>query len=129
MIANRQPERYVICRSCQALNASFETVCDECGGPLGATRTLDQSPAGDSHLRKARRLKPLVLLGIWMIFFPMFLSNAYAAFYWATHRHGTLAEFIFFWGATGLTLLSFCVLFWASRKFFAARSKDESQNT
>jgi hypothetical protein len=52
-----------------------------------------------------------------MVFLPAFLSNAYAAIYFLKHRRG-LAEFIFFWGSMGLTLLAFTILYRATRNHF-----------
>src|SRR5437868_12542946 len=115
MKSQSQPDSYVICPACQALNGRFETVCDECGAAIGNAAALDPAPtlrvqSFPPRKTLVRRPRPRVLIGYWTIFLPIFVSNAYAAFFWIRHRHG-LAEFIFFWGAVGLTLLSFVILY------------------
>src|SRR2546421_6039290 len=128
MKSQSQPDSYVICPACQALNGRFETVCDECGATIGNTATLDPAPALHAQSfppRKTlvRRPRPLVLVGYWAIFLPMFLSNAYAAIFWIGHHHRRLAEFIFFWGAVGLSLLSFVILYLVTKNYLAREQK------
>jgi hypothetical protein len=60
-----------------------------------------------------------------MVFLPAFLSNAYAAIYFLKHRRG-LAEFIFFWGAVGLTCLAFTILYRATKNHL--RASNEASN-
>jgi hypothetical protein len=126
MEAQSQPQSYVICPTCQALNGRFETVCDECGASIGDTSTLDPDPTIPAQSlppkKLASRLRPIVLIGIWIIFLPAFVSNTYAAILWATHHHRRLAEFIFFWGAVGLAFLSLVMLYWATKKYVVSRS-------
>jgi len=132
MASHSQPH-YVTCPACQALNARWETVCDQCGGPIGhsatpapdpTTRTQDLPAPG----QLASRPRPLVLIGYWAIFLPVFVSNAYGAFLWATHNHGRFAEFIFFCGAAGLAFLSSVILYWATKKYVVSRSKNNELN-
>ena len=127
MKSHPQADPYVICPACQALNRRPETFCDECGAAIGNAAALD--PAASIHEQSllprktlVRRPRPRVLIGYWAIFLPMFLSNAYAAIFWIRHRHG-LAEFIFFWGAVGLSLLSFVILYLVTKNYLAREQK------
>ena len=129
MKSHSRPDPYVACPGCQALNGRWETVCDECGAPVGNTAVVDQNPtitAQSVLLPKplTSRLRLIVLIGIWIIFLPAFLSNTYAAILWATHHHRRLAEFIFFWGAVGLAFLSLVMLYWATKKYVVSRKND-----
>jgi len=128
MESQSQPH-YVTCPACQALNARWETICDQCGGPISNTAAPDTNPTIDEQSFPApkkltSRPRPLVLIGYWAIFLPVFVSNAYGAFLWATHNHGRFAEFIFFCGAAGLALLSSVILYWATKKYVVSRSKN-----
>ena|SRR5438067_1142448 len=125
MAAQSQKHFYVICPACQALNGRLETVCDQCGAPIGNTATLDPTIRAQRvppPKKLASRPRPLMLIGYWAIFLPAFVNNTYAAIYWTTYHPRRLAEFIFFWGAVGLAFLSFVMLYWATKKYVVSRS-------
>ena len=131
MKSHFRPDPYVTCPACQALNSRWETVCDECGAPVGNAAALDAAVSinGQSLLPRktlVRRPRPRVLIGYWAIFLPMFLSNAYGTIFWIRHRQG-LAEFIFFWGAAGLSLLSFVILYRVTKNYLAPSKDDGGQ--
>jgi hypothetical protein len=114
---------YVICPTCQALNARSEPVCEQCGASTAhaeSTEPSSISAAGLPRIGVARPWRKILLVGLWMVFLPAFLSNAYAAIYFLKHRRG-LAEFIFFWGSLGLTCLAFTILYRATRNHLRAR--------
>jgi hypothetical protein len=127
MEAQSHPHSYVICPTCEALNGRLETVCDQCGAPIGNPAALDPVPTISTQSVRPRKTlarppRLITLIGFWAIFLPMFVSNAYAAFFWTTHHHRRLAEFIFFWGAVGLAFLSFVILYWGTKKYVVSRS-------
>ena|SRR2546421_4658036 len=126
MESQSQPHSYVICPACQALNGRVETVCDQCGAPIGDTAVLDPKVHAQSlppPKKLASRPRPLVLIGYWAIFLPAFVNNTYAAIFLTTHNNRRLAELIFFWGAVGLAFLSSVILYWATKKYVVSRSK------
>jgi len=116
-------DHQITCPSCQALIDANETFCRECGAPITTAATLD--PMGSIHaqgfmLRKAvdSRPKPIVLIGIWILFLPALAGSAYFAVYLITQQHG-LSYFVFFWLSVGLTYLSFRVLYQVTKNYFS----------
>ena len=129
MAAQSQKHSYVICPACQALNSRLETVCDQCGAPIGNTTTLNPDPTIRAQIvpppkKLASRPRPLMLIGYWAIFLPAFVNNTYAAIFWTTYHPRRLAEFIFFWGAVGLTVLSFVILYLVTKNYLAREQKN-----
>ena len=116
-------DKYVICPTCQALNSRSEQTCEQCGASTENAQPAEPiliSTAGLPRTGVARPWRKFLLVGLWMVFLPAFLSNAYAAIYFLKHRRG-LAEFIFFWGSLGLTCLAFTILYRATRNHFRAK--------
>jgi len=77
-------------------------------------------PARPPRTGVAKPWRKILLLGLWIVFLPAFISNAYAAIYFLKHRRG-LAESIFFWGSVGLTCLAFTILYRATKNHFRAQ--------
>ena len=110
--------RYIVCPSCEAMNATFDATCDQCGAPLsGSATAISVQPQEGESKPGFRPPRTIVLLGIWMIFLPNFFGTTYTAFLLMRHRDG-LAEFIAFWGEVGLTCLSFVILFLVTKHYF-----------
>jgi hypothetical protein len=128
MKSHPQTDPYVTCPACQALNDRFATFCHECGTPIGTIATLD--PISSIHtqgflIRKAvdRPPKTIVLIGIWIMFLPVFLVSVCFAVFLVIY-HYSFTEFFFFWGAVGLAYLSFVILYRVTKNYLAPR-KDE----
>lgn len=114
---------YAICPTCQALNSRSEHFCEQCGASTEHAQPTEPIPMPVAGLPRTGVAKPwrkILLVGLWMVFLPAFLSNAYAAIYFLKHRRG-LAEFIFFWGSLGLTCLAFTILYRATKNHFRAQ--------
>lgn len=126
-------DHQITCPSCQALINANENFCRECGAPITTTATLD--PIASIHaqgfmLRKAvdGSPKPIVLIGIWVMFLPALILSAYMAVYLITQQHG-LGPFVFFWVFIGITYISFRVLFQVTKNYFSPRRrKGESRS-
>jgi len=120
----------IICPSCLTPKASFASFCDSCGAPIGATATLDpiQSINAQGFLfRKALegRPKPIVLAGLWLMFFPALLASLYAATRLILNRTG-LADFFFFWAFVGVAYVAFVILYRVTRNYLTARRETDS---
>jgi len=120
----------IICPSCLTTNASFASFCDSCGAPIGTTATLDPIQSIDTQgflFRKALegRPKPIVLAGLWLMFFPALLASLYAATQVILNRTG-LADFIFFWAFVGVAYVAFVVLYRVTRNYLTARRETHS---
>jgi hypothetical protein len=119
-----------ICPSCQAPNASFASFCDSCGAPVGTAAALDpiQSINTQAFLfRKALegRPKPIVLAGLWLMFFPALLGSIYAATYFVLNRTG-LADFFFFWVFVGFAYVSSVILYRVTSNHLKARRETDT---
>jgi hypothetical protein len=120
-------DQQITCPSCQALVDARESFCRECGAPITTTATLD--PMGSIHaqgfmLRKAvdGPPKPIVLIGIWIVFLPALAVSVYMAVSLITQQHG-LASFVFFWVSVGLAYVSFRILFQVTKNYFSPPRK------
>ena len=94
---------------------------------MGAVATIDpmQTIQAEGFLfRKATegRPKPIVLLGIWIIFLPVFGVGVYFAIQLVVNRKN-FSDFCFFWGAIGLAYVGFVVLYRTTRNFITLPDK------
>ena len=71
------------------------------------------------------RPKPIVLAGLWLIFFPTLLVSLYAATRLILNRTG-FADFFFFWVFVGLAYVAFVILYRVTRNYLTARRKTDS---
>jgi len=76
-------------------------------------------------LRKAidSRPKPIVLIGVWILFLPALVVSICMAVYLITQQHG-LGYFVFFWLSIGLIYISFRILFQVTRNYFSPPRKE-----
>ena len=117
----------ILCPSCLTPNGPFETFCRSCGSPIGATATLD--PIHSIHaqgfiFRKAieGRPRPIVLAGIWLIFFPVLLVSLYSATRLILNRTG-FSDFFFFWAFIGLAFAAVVILYRVTKNYLTVRKK------
>lgn len=120
----------IICPSCLTTNAAFASFCDSCGAPVGTTAALDPIQSINTQgflFRKALegRPKPIVLAGLWLIFFPALVGSIYAATQFILNRTG-LADFVFFWVFVGFAYVAFGILYRVTRNYLTARRKADS---
>ena len=120
MIAN---ENLILCPSCGINVEPAYARCPDCNFPMGTTAGLD--PIGSIHdeskaLVKATetRPKPIVLVGVWIIFLPMLVGSATVAIDILSNGSGSGASgFVFFWIGVGLSILSLTFLFKVTRNY------------
>ena len=122
-------ERLTTCPSCQTVNPEFEAFCQKCGAPIGRTATLDPMNViqAEGHLfRKAieGRPKPIVLIGIWVAFFPALVGSAGIALVLVV-KHENRADFVFFWCFVGLSYMSFVILYRVTRNYLTIPAKGQ----
>jgi hypothetical protein len=111
----------ILCQSCLTPNEPFKDFCRRCGSPIGAIATLDPIQSIETQgflFRKALegRPRPIVLAGIWLIFFPVLIGSLYAATYLLLNRSG-FGDFFFFWAFVGLAFVSLIVLYRITRNY------------
>jgi hypothetical protein len=114
----------IICPSCLTPNASFASFCESCRAPLGTTATLDPIQSINTQgflFRKALegRPRPIVLAGLWLMFFPALLGSLYAATSLILNRTG-LADFFLFLVSLGFAYVSFVILYRVTRNYLTA---------
>ena len=125
-MSEANPNDQVLCPSCQTPNDQFKAFCQNCGAPIGSTATLDPMHTIQSEgvlFRKALDTpKPIVLVGMWIIFLPLLLISVYAAVEVLLTGH-RFSGFIFFWALVGLTFVSFIILYRTTKNYIVARRK------
>jgi len=126
-----QNENPAICPSCLTPNKAFEAFCQNCGAPIGGIATLD--PIQSIHtqgfmLRKAVDERPrlIVLVGMWILFFPALLGSVYAASR-LIRVGGGLANFIFFWAFVGLGYASIVILYRVTKNYVRNSKADDQE--
>ena len=120
----------ILCPSCLTPNASFASFCQSCRAPIGTTATLDPILSINTQgfmFRKALegRPKPIVLAGLWLMFFPVLAGSLYAATHFILNRRG-FADFLFFWLFVGLAYVAFVILYRVTRNYLTARRETDS---
>lgn len=116
-----------MCPSCLTLNDEFAAFCRKCRTPIGAVATLDpmQTIQTEGFLfRKAigGRPKPIVLVGVWILFLPVMGVGSYFAVHLIVNRKD-FSDFFFFWGAMGLAYIGFVVLYRTTKNFLTKSEK------
>lgn len=121
MTPNPSESTLSLCPSCLKPNKRFAAFCESCGSPIGTTATLDpiQTIHTQGHLfRKALDgpPKPVVLIGMWIMFLPMLVGSIYAAVR-LIQSGGGMANFVFFWAFVGLAYISVVILYRITRNY------------
>lgn len=117
----------ITCVSCLAQNEQFTAFCRQCGAPISATATVDPLQTIQAEgflLRKALegRPKPIVFLGIWILYLPVLGAGVGIAIYMILNGRGW-ANFIFFWAGMGLASFAFVVLYRATKNYLTMRKR------
>ena len=116
-----ESDETITCVSCMTQNRQEDAFCQKCGYPIGATANLDPLQTIQTEgllLRKALegRPKPIVLLGVWILFLPVLLVGAGGAIYFVMNPRG-YADVIFFGALLGLAYLAFIVLYRVTKNY------------
>jgi hypothetical protein len=115
-------DNFITCRSCYTINEKLEVFCQQCGLPLDPkAATLGPLNVGETPEdvfleKRARRPKLVVVLGLWLIFFPFLVHAAMVAFD-ILLNYRTRSNFMIFWLAIGSLCLSVLVLYRITRNY------------
>jgi hypothetical protein len=118
----------IVCSSCGALINSGDEYCPTCSAPTAFAFNLDPmkmiESEGHLFVRAVEgRQKPIVLIGVWILFLPMFLFGAFFAITIIAQGFGSgLENFVFFWGAFGLAFIAFIILNRVTSNYFRPKS-------
>ena len=110
-----------------AQNRTSESVCHECGAPLGTLSNLDPVQVIQTEgflLRKSLkgRPKPIVLLGVWILHLPILVVGVGAAVYLLVNFRG-IADFVFILAMSGLAYYAFLVLYRITKNYLMVGGK------
>ena len=112
-----QNENLILCPSCGTTIDPRFARCPSCNFAIGTSAGLD--PVGSIYdegrmwvkATEANRPKPIVVIGVWIIFLPMLVGSAAVALNILTEGSGSgAAHFVFFWIGVGLSILSLVFL-------------------
>jgi hypothetical protein len=110
-------ENLILCPSCGTTIDPRFARCPSCNFAIGTSAGLD--PVGSIHdegrmwvkATEVKRPKPIVVIGVWLIFLPMLVGSAAVALNILTEGSGSgAAQFVFFWIGVGLSILSLVFL-------------------
>ena len=122
--SDKKSYQRVICASCGFPFDPSEFYCPNCKALTTEVSNLDPMRAIATEgllLSKATqgKQKPIVLVGIWILFLPILLVSLLFAASTIYEDIGTgFGGFFFFWGAIALAVLAFSVLFKVTRNYF-----------
>jgi hypothetical protein len=123
----------IVCPSCAALIGANEVFCPECNAPISLIANADplQSIRTEGFLLgKATegKPKPIVLIGVWVMFFPGLIISALVSFSIIYGGSGTGASgFLFFWGGIGLSVVFAVILFKVTRNYLRKSDANDEQ--
>lgn len=120
-------DQTITCLSCLAQNEPSTPFCHNCGAPVGGSANFDplQTIRTEGYLLgKALegRPKPVVFLGIWILYLPVLAVGLGISIYMIFKGHGW-PGFIFFWAGMGLSYLGFTILYRATKNYLTMRKR------
>jgi hypothetical protein len=127
MRRSNKSDRTVTCPSCMAPNRASESVCHECGNPLGTWTNLDPVQAIQTEgflLHKSLKGRPklIVLLGVWILHLPVLVVGIGAAIYMLFNLHGA-SELVFVLALGTLAYYAFIVLYRTTKNYLTVGRK------
>jgi len=126
-------EGRLLCASCGRLIGVSDAYCLNCMAPTTGVSNLDPMQAILSEGRLLSRAsegrqKPIVLIGIWILFLPMFLVGAFSAISILSTGIGSgFSNFVFFWGAVGLAFIGFMVIYRVTKNYFGLKPETDEE--
>ena len=118
---NKIEPEVIACLSCLAPNDVSVSFCQNCQSPLGGTSALD--PVKTIHAEAfvlqgavSKRPKPIVVLGVWVLFLPWLLGAAALAVSQLINGYG-LPSFVFFWVGIALAFVAVKILYMVTRNY------------
>ena len=126
-------EERLLCASCGRLIGVSDAYCLNCMAPTTGVSNLDPMQAILSEGRLLSRAsegrqKPIVLIGIWILFLPMFRVGAFSAISILSTGIGSgFSNFVFFWGAVGLAFIGFMVIYRVTKNYFGLKPETDEE--
>ncbi|MBP9664624.1 MAG: hypothetical protein KBD94_08380 [Pyrinomonadaceae bacterium] len=124
-------ESGTICPGCGDDVSSRVAFCPSCGAPTDAVSNLDPASLPESEGRMVSRAvehprRPIVVIGIWMIFAPIFILGVVMIIQSVRRELDSWsANFIFFWFGIAALVLSSVTLFRVTRNYFRRPPRPE----
>ncbi len=121
----------MLCSSCGSVLDPASGLCPRCLMPSGDYASLDPMQAARVEgllISKAvdKRPKPIVVIGIWVMFLPAFIAGLAVAAQVVLDGAGSgMSGFLFFWIGVGLSIFSLVVLFKVTRNYFRPSESDD----
>lgn len=117
------PTEDVFCPSCSSSIDQKYTFCPTCGAPMGPLTNLDpiQTIRAEGFLlQKATETRPklIVLVGIWILNFPVMVVAVWLSISIVINRVGPgAADFVFFWSGLLIAYIAAVFLFKVTRNY------------
>lgn len=110
-----------VCYSCLQPNEIDRNICKFCNAPISQNSSNDplQIAYGEGMVyRKATESKPkmIIVLGIWLLFFPAFIFGAYTAIETVLTQSGSVG-FVLFWLMFAIAVFSFVMLYKVTKNY------------
>lgn len=118
------------CPNCFALNDDLTEFCHQCDSRLGSNLTpLGIARSEADVLGKVTTIKPkfIVLLGTWIIFFPVLLTAIVLGINQVLYVSGSNG-FIFFWFSMAMIVVSSTFLYRVTSNYFTMEEKKWDDN-
>ena len=114
----------ILCPSCGFSIDVNEVFCPKCEAPISLISNVDPMQiirAEGLLIQRAteRRPKLIVLIGVWILFFPFPIVGLLVVADVILNGSGQgMAGFFFFWGGIALSILGIAILFKVTRNYF-----------
>lgn len=114
----------IVCPACGSLIDDNEVFCPVCNAPISLLSNTDplQSIYAQGHLfRKSveTRPKPIVLIGTWIIFFPMFIGGGLVIYtIWSDGFGGGAGNFLWFWLSVAIMGFSGYLIYHVTKNYY-----------
>lgn len=116
----------IVCQSCLQQNNSEAINCRFCNAPLILSDNIDPVKGlpneGYTYSKAVEgKPKPIVLIGVWVMFFPLLLISGFSALSVIfTDIGGGSMAFIIFWVSVAAFIFSFVMLYRVTKNYQSA---------
>ena len=136
MSTNQQESEFgeseaMLCISCLHPNDPDAKYCRNCGAPIGSTSAWgpwEQTQAEGFILRQATTGRPkfIILLGIWILFFPAFIGFSFLVFLYLRSTNWSITDKLFLVAFIFIWLVSGAILYRGTLNYFTKRHGQSS---
>lgn len=120
----------VLCPACLKENDNGSVFCRRCNAALGLTDNFDPlqriSHEGAVYSKAVEgKPKMVVLIGVWLLFFPVLVFSAITAVSLAFAGEAGSLSFLLFWVLIIVSFFSLTMLFKVTRNYFSRSEKNK----